>query len=404
MKAAYLKFNCRKSPLRQPLPDLSASEARHKVCQLLTEHLQLTVEGYAADPQIICDVLVKASVEGKAIEGTCNDLEAVPTGHTVRNYLNDQLRPAELEDIEQQVNAALTAELPGRLWKKRRLIVIDFHDEPFYGKVPELRRYACRGEAQAGTTYFYRVASLYVICKGVPVTLAVTFVLPEDSQVAVLKRLLGRARRLGLGWRCLLLDKGFCNIPVITYLQQARIPAILACPLRGKLTGRGTRALCVGRKSYLTTHRFQSAPHGSRNAQIAVVRCFDTSRRRQQRKKARWLLYVVLNLSWQPQQVHTCYQRRFGIESSFRHMRQVHATTTSRNAAVRFFLIALAFVLVNLWITLRWQLCQMPRRGGRWIDQKRLELQRLVHFLVRAIEQVYGTIPIIYATAQPIDL
>lgn len=401
MKAAFLKINCRKVKSHGPLPTLSMEDARQKVAQLLTDHLHLKIEGHTIDTQTVCDVLVKASVEGRAIEGTCNDLEEVPTGHTVRTYLNDQLRPTELADIEKQINAALTADVPSRVWKKRRLVVIDLHDEPFYGKTPELMKYACRGEAQKGTTYFYRVASLYVISKGVPVTLAVTFVLPEDSQIALLKRLLARARRLGLFWHCLLLDKGFCNIPTITYLQQARIPALIACPIRGKK--KGTRALCGGRKSYLTTHQFKSAPYGTRNAKVAVIRCFNTSRRRQVRKKARWLVYVVLNLSWQPHQVHTCYRSRFGIESSFRVMRDVHATTASRNAAVRFFLITLAFVLVNLWITLRLRLCQIPRQGGRLIDQKRLELQRMVHFLVRAIEQVYGTISVIYATAQPID-
>jgi putative transposase len=401
MKSAFLKVNCRKFKGQSPLPTLSMEEAHQKVSKLLTDYLQLKVEGYAADPQTVCDVLVKASVEGRAIEGTCNDLKDVPTGHTVRTWLNDQLKPKDLLDIETKVNAALTADVPKRVWRKRRDVVIDLHDEPFYGKSPELMPYACRGEAQKGTTYFYRVANLYVILGDAPVTLAVTFVLPQDSQVAILKRLLARARRLGLFWHCLLLDKGFCNIPAITYLQQARIPALIACPIRGKK--KGTRALCTGRKSYLTTHQFKSAPHGTRNAKLAVVRCFDTSRRRRVRKKARWLIYVVVHLDWQPDQVHTCYRRRFGIETSFRTMRDVHATTTSRNAAVRFFLIALGFVLVNLWITLRWRLCQIPRQGGRLIDHKRLELQRLAHFLVRAIEQVYGTVNIIYATAQPID-
>lgn len=401
MKAAFLKINCRKVKGHGPLPTLSMEDARQKVAQLLTDHLQLKIEGHTIDTQTVCDVLVKASVEGRAIEGTCNDLSEVPTGHTVRTCLNEQLRPEELADIEKQINAALTADVPSRVWKKRRKVVIDLHDEPFYGKSPELMPYACRGEAQAGTTYFYRVASLYVILGDVPVTLAVTFVLPEDSQVAILKRLLLRARRLGLFWHCLLLDKGFCNIPTITYLQQARIPALIACPIRGKK--KGTRALCVGRKSYLTTHQFKSAPHGTRKTQLAVVRTFDTSRRRRTRKKARWLIYAVINLPWRPDQVHTCYRRRFAIESSYRCMRHVHAMTTSRNAAVRFFLIALAFVLVNLWITLRWRLCQIPRQGGRLIDRKRLELQRLVRFLIRAIEQAHNPVTVIHATVQPID-
>ena len=86
-------------------------------------------------------------------------MDAVPTGHTVRTYLNDQSQSADLLDIEKQVNAALDAELPGRVWKKRRNVAVDYHDEPFYGKSSELMRYACQGKAHAGTTYFYRVAA-----------------------------------------------------------------------------------------------------------------------------------------------------------------------------------------------------------------------------------------------------
>jgi putative transposase len=401
MKDAILRYNCRKFKGHYPLPSLSADDAHRKVAQLLTDHLQLKVEGYSANTQTVCDVLAKASVEGKAIEGTCNDLEAVPTGHTIRAYLNDQLRPDDLADIERQVNAVLTSDLPRRVWKKRRDLAIDYHDEPFYGKSEELLKYACRGKAKAGTTYFFRVASLYVIDRGVPITLFVIFVLPGDTHVSIIKRLLALARRLGVRWRCLLLDRGFCSIPVIAYLQRGRHSAIIACPIRGKKNG--TKALCCGRESYLTVHRFASAPYGSRRAKVAMVRSFETTLRRSVRRKARWLAYVVINLDLRPYQIHHRYRVRFGIESSYRCMRHVHAMTTSRNAAVRFFLIALAFVLVNLWISLRWRLCQIPRRGGRLIDEKGLELQRLGRFLARAIENIYGTVSVIRATAQPID-
>jgi hypothetical protein len=86
----------------------------------------------------VTDVLVKASVEGETIESVCNDLEAVPTGHTVRNYLNEQLRPEDLATIEERVNGALTADLPKRLWRSRLDLAADLHDEPFYGKSEKL--------------------------------------------------------------------------------------------------------------------------------------------------------------------------------------------------------------------------------------------------------------------------
>ena len=396
-----IKLNAKKYKGSKSLPTLSAFEVRQIVSDLIAGHLRLQAEGYDCSTQVMTDVLVKASVEEEAIESTCNDLEAVPTGHTVRNHLNEQLRPEDLAEIEERVNAALTADLPKRLWRIRLDLAADLHDEPFYGKSEELLAFACRGKAKAGTTYFYRVATLYHVHKGVPTTLAVTFVLPSDTTLAVLQRLLTRAKKLGFQWGCLYLDKGFCSIPVIRYLQQRRYSAIIACPIRGK--NGGTRALCTGRRSYLTTHTFSSAGYGSCEASVAIVRTFNTSGRRRRRRKARWLVYVLINVDLRPDQVRQRYRSRFGVETSYRCMRTTHAKTTSRNAALRFFLIALAFILVNVWITLRWRFCQIPRRGGRQVEKKRFQLQRMVRFLRRAIEDTYGTVNVIQAIALPLD-
>lgn len=396
-----IKLNPKKYKGSKSLPTLSASEVRQVVSDLIAEYLQLQAEGYNCSTQVVTDVLVKASVEGETIESTCDDLEAVPTGHTVRNYLNEQLRPEDLAEIEERVNAALTADLPKRLWRIRLELAADLHDEPFYGKTEELLAFACRGEAKDGTTYFYRVATLYHVHKGVPITLAATFVLPSDTTLAVLQRLLARAKKLGLQWGCLYLDKGFCTIPVIRYLQQHRYSAIIACPIRGKKGG--TRALCTGRGSYITTHTFSSAEYGSCEATVAIARTFNTSGRRRKRRKARWLVYVLINVNLRPDQVRQRYRSRFGVETSYRCMRTTHAKTTSRNAALRFFLIALAFILVNVWVTLRWRFCQIPQRGGRQVDKKHFQLKRMVRFLRRAIENTYGTINVIQAITLPLD-
>jgi hypothetical protein len=396
-----IKLHCKRHKGPKPLPTLSAFEVRQTVSDLITEHLKLQADGYDCSTQVVTDVLVKASVEGQAIEGTCNDLAAVPTGHTVRNCLNEQFRPKDLAQIEERVNAALRAELPKRLWRIRLDLAADLHDEPFYGKTPELLAFACRGEAKLGTTYFYRIATLYHVHKGVPTTLAATFVLPGETALVVLQRLLSRAKELGLQWGCLYLDKGFCSIPVIDYLQQQHYSAIIACPIRGKKGG--TRALCTGRKSYLTTHTFSSAEYGSCEASLAVAWTFNTSRRRRQRRKGRWLVYVLINVTLRPDQVRQRYRSRFGVETSYRCMRATHAKTTSRNPALRFLLIALAFILVNVWVALRWRFCQVPRRGGRQVDKNHFQLQRMTHFLRRAIEDTYGAVDVIQAIAPPLD-
>lgn len=85
-------------------------------------------------------------------------------------------------------------------------------------------------------------------------------------------------------------------------------------------------------------------------------------------------------------------------------MRQVRAWTTSRNPALRFLLIALGFILVNLWLQLRWHFAQIPRRGARKIDENRFELQRMANFLSRAIEAIYGVISSIQAEVEPLGV
>lgn len=82
-------------------------------------------------------------------------------------------------------------------------------------------------------------------------------------------------------------------------------------------------------------------------------------------------------------------------------MRQVRAWATSRNAALRFLLLSFGFLLVNLWIELRWRFCQIKCQGRRQLDRNRLRLQRMVGFLNRAIERLYQVVAFIVADVPP---
>ncbi len=73
-----------------------------------------------------------------------------------------------------------------------------------------------------------------------------TFVLPEDETVEVVRRLFQQLQALKLHLGVLYLDRGYCSSGVIAYLNQMQQPALLACTIRGKQGG--TRKLCHGRK------------------------------------------------------------------------------------------------------------------------------------------------------------
>lgn len=140
-------------------------------------------------------------------------------------------------------------------------VAIDFHDQPYYGKTGQAEGLWVGAEAKQGTTKVYRVATAYVIKNGHRLTLAIKFVLPEESIKEVLEYLLKQLKRLEIQVGCLYLDRGFGSIEVAKYLQSIKQTAIVASPIRGK-TG-GLKALCAGKKSYRTRHVFKSLKHGA---------------------------------------------------------------------------------------------------------------------------------------------
>jgi hypothetical protein len=64
-------------------------------------------------------------------------------------------------------------------------------------------------------------------------------------------------------------------------------------------------------------------------------------------------------------------------------------------------LITVSFVLLNVWVHLRWLYAQVPRRGRRGLKTKLFELCRLAKFMRRALERLYGGVTTIQAVAAP---
>jgi putative transposase len=388
-------------------PKLTDEQTLTTARSVLEDHLALEANGYSCQSRMLFDVLLGACASGQTIEATCRDLEATPSAETLRHYLRMGLSLERLPAVQDQVNQALAALLPSRLRRKAHEVAVDFHDRAYYGKQQQDEALWVRARAKDGTTRFFRIATAYVIHKGMRLTLAVHFVRPEESTVEILQALLARLALLELEIGCLLLDKGFSGIAVLEYLAHAKLPAIIACPIRGKKhpTPSATRALCQGRASYRTRYTF-SNQETSFTAEVAVCRVFTTAKRtgRMQRRGS-WLMFIVLGQALRalsPRQIRRRYRRRFGIETSYRVAGKVRAWTSSPNAALRFLLLGLSFVMVNVWVHLCWLFTQVPRRGGRWLDVERFRLQRFARFLEHALERTYGYPQAITAPAIPL--
>lgn len=377
--------------MRNNNPKLTEMDVLKQAKEDLGEHLKLKAEGYVCTTEQVLHILLGVAASKNTLESVCAELKTTVCAATVRSYLNEQLKVEDLSKLEREINRALGQKVPSHLSLREQEIAIDYHDQSYYGKSEQKEGLWVRAEAKNGTTRVYRVATVYLILRGLRFTLGIKFVSADDDNKSVLKFLLKCLRGLKIKARTLYLDRGFAGVNVIKYLRKVGQPAVIACPIRGK-TG-GVKAKCVGGMSYLTSHTFKSAKHGAVRAKVALCRSFTTSKRTSRKeRKIQWLCYILINCQMKAKEVRKKYRRRFGIETSYRCSRQLRGWTSAKNAAYRFLLISLSFILLNVWIRLRWLFSRKKRRGRRILVQAHFRLRRFARFIVNALETLYGRV------------
>src|SRR5262252_10698552 len=113
-------------------------------------------------------------------------------------------------------------------------------------------------------------------------------------------------------------------------------------------------------------------------------------------------IWDTIALDWTPERCRQRYRKRFGVETSYRLGNKLLGWTTSPNAAYRFLLIGLGFLLLNLWVHLCWLYTQVAHRGRRAFAPSLFRQARFINFLKHALERIYGTVNKIRAPAAPL--
>jgi putative transposase len=367
---------------------LRAQDVYQLVSATLQEHFQLDMTNRDYTAQDIWDVLVAASVERISIEMASHLLEAAPSGTMVRTLVKEMLQDmGQLADVEKRLNELLTAKLPRKLLKSKLPVAIDLTELPYQGQQAEDDPFVRRGRAKSGTTHFYVFATMYVVKKNRRYTLAIMLMRKAEKAQDVVERLLSRGTQLGLRIKRLYLDRGFDNNGLIAYLKQQSFPTIIPLVVRGKQGG--SRALLVGRKSYTTTYERQSTIYDQQTLPLYIV-CKYSKGKYKRQGIFRFAYIVIGTLKRQPAQIAEEYRRRFGIETSYRLMNTVRARTTCKIAAFRFFLVALAFLWLNLWQYVKWTFLFTAKPGPRIVLHHLLPLARWRLWLWEMIKQRLG--------------
>lgn len=380
-------------PLSPP-PALTDEGVLASTLDCLMEHVSVEMHG-ACSLETLFEVLLRAASRTDSIEHTTQRLEGVPTGNGIRYHL-DKLE--DMSSLEAQLNAALHHRLPSKAINHRHRLAIDLHLIPYYGEPTAIEGpYIYRSQAKAGTTTFFAYASVYLIRRHHRVTLALHPVRQDETLVAIITKLLARLTPLHIKVQCLYLDRGFYCVPVIRWLKALNLPFMMPAVIRGKQGG--TRQFCHGRTSYFTPHTLNRAVHGSVECQLAVVCRY----RKGERGKhgIDYLLYVVYRVKVALHAIRTHYRDRFGIETSYRIKNQCRIRTTTKNPVLRLLFVALAFILVNLWVYLLWVCVSTTWTGERLVYRSLFPLKTMLDFLAQAVERHFPPTRAILLPAKP---
>jgi len=378
--------------MRSPCYTIGPQDIYRYAATVLQHQLQWRDYGPKCTVTTLFQVLFYAAAQLCSLFAACSRLRGAPSDQAVRDALV-ALCP-EASTLEEQFNRSFAEQLPAAVKRRRWRLAMDLHLRPYHGQPHRRPDELYRSQAKGGTTHFHAYATSYLVKRGRRYTVALMRVEKGMALVAVLKRLLQYASRAGIRPSLLLLDRGFYSVEVIRYLQVARRPFIMPVVKRGRQPTdprgpSGTRVFTAQKRSGWARYTLTNAAH----RQVTVSLCIHCRNwcGRRQRHGRQTLVYAIWGL--RPLTTHWVYQvyrSRFGIETSYRQLRQACIRTSTRNPILRLLFVGIALVLRNVWVWIPWSCLATPRRGGRRLNLLTLPFQTLLMWLTHLAEEVFG--------------
>jgi putative transposase len=379
--------------MRQPQYTITPRHIQAHAAYRIQQHVRLPDQGRKCYASVLWAVLFWAASRVSSLAAACAALRDAPSDTTAHDALLAGL-PAFAE-LQRRLNRALQGDLPDTLRRHRQPIAIDLTLTPYHGEPLHAATEISRSQAKRGTSHFHAYATAYVIRKGRRFTVALTAVYANDPLPVVIRRLLRQAAQAGIRPRYLLLDRGFCSVDVIRYLQAARYAWLMPLTLRGRKADHpkgpsGSRVFATWKKSGWGRYTMTNAQ--GRKARFDVcVKC--RNRRGERRRRGRQALVYAFGGPLQPpsyQWVKETYRSRFAIETSYRQMHQARIRTCTKDPLLRLLYVGVALLLRNVWVWLHWEVLAQRRRGHRRVDLHRLTFRQMLLWLQHYAEQWLG--------------
>ena len=299
------------------------------------------------------EILVGATANGSSISELCNRSEDAPSANDVLYHLRTKF---DLEAMRRVGNTLVQAEITEVLPDNVE-VVVDFHLRPYYGDEEETDG-LYHSEAKAGTTAFHAYATLYARVRTKRYTLAVRRVTDGDTASQVLAEFFGLLDRLSFSVKAVFLDREFYNSGCLALLQAHNYAYVMPVVAWGNTI---QSALDQGWSRQIEHSLSVSAAVHEWTVEFPVyIDCTYQQGRYDEHGVARHGYAADASFIETPRQARYHYDKRFGIEASYRLSEQSMISTTTRNPVVRLLFVVISLLLQNAWRYLYWEFVSEP--------------------------------------------
>jgi hypothetical protein len=217
------------------------------------------------------------------------------------------------------------------------ICAIDYTKVPYYG---EFNRYVVRSKHDEGTGKFYEYATISIVQDGLRLCVYSMPVTLLDVKVDVVKKLMEEAERRGVKTKLLLLDRAFFTTECINLLKDIGVDFITPCVCNERVQ---SAVDSLGREGVLP---FSIHDNDSKKVASFTMVVYWSERKA---KLIPFATNVRGNAKKLVEMIPKEYRRRWGIETSFRKVKEVHGRTLSPSPAIRLAYFMTAMILYNLW-------------------------------------------------------
>jgi|tagenome__1003787_1003787.scaffolds.fasta_scaffold20634913_1 hypothetical protein len=340
--------------------------------------------GRLATAQKVLDALLLAAALASSLSAVLTRFRFGFGRETARKAVDDNL--PGLPELTEGLLGALYLFGSRALRRREWVVAIDEHRDPFYGERGTFG--VSGGQKKHGTKYAFGYATAVLVHLRHRFTVGLLPLTGGEKPHEVVQALLGQIQRRGLRLRGVVLDSGFDSGDVLLLLQGRRNLSYTV-PLRKKGKGKNRRNAAWDLEVGAVTEVSWKTDKGNRPVSTQAV----VMRRPKEREKkvyafGGWGASEARRQQRRAALARRWYRKRFGIETSYRQMRECKARTTKKDVRYRLLLIGLALLLRQAWA---WLTARVARdrdlKPSQWVGA--LPLARMGEWLADCLKSIY---------------